>query len=203
MQAGGLLHSTTLVLVPVIFITGASLPARVRTPPEANRGLPLPAPIFQIRIILLVLIILTTGHFPLRQSIGRVTGRVRPWLVKTGSCHVRTLPSLVRLSCKYALSIGTVAPPPPHQPPKGTPRIQIPLVRLLRNLAPLQAKEEQGWTKTTRPPPGTKVWVRRNLFLNFSTELMFVIRGSCTPRPPVFPSESGPLREGRRESHQF
>ena len=33
--------------------------------------------------------------------------------------------------------------------------------------------------------------------------LTSLIRGSCTPRPPVFPVELGPLREGWRESRQF
>ena len=45
--------------------------------------------------------------------------------------------------------------------------------------------------------------VRSFLFMIFSIELMIPIRGSCTPLPPVFPTESGPLREGRREFRQI
>ena len=54
------------------------------------------------------------------------------------------------------------------------------------------------------PPPSEMQEPGRQLKItDFSMVLMNPIRGYCTPRPPVFLVEQGPLREGWRECHQF
>ena len=88
-------------------------------------------------------------------------------------------------------------PPPLHPAPPGLP--PTPPGHLPPQLAPLLSPPPADpSSQSSLFEPGTQ-----RTLSDFFIGLMILIRGSCQPRPPVFPQEWGPLHEGWREHRRI